>query len=203
MNSIPRVIDEEVLKIIRGYVYHFCKVMPDLLRFQDQDDLVQEVAIKFIRHDHIRKFDSNITSFKYHIMRGVKTTLIDILRKEKNRRLELELDRPVGDQDGEETTFASFLPAYPENPVAAFHLEQILNMIRDQFSKEWGSEIESPLIGKTRTSAYSVFIHHIAGYSHTEIGKIFKFTGSRASQLVNEVVSWLEEIGLRKPVLSL
>lgn len=203
METIPKVINEEVYKMISGYVRHFCRVMPDLMRFQDPEDLAQDVVVKFIRHRHVEKFDGSITSFKYHIMYGVKTTLIDILRKEKNRRLEFELDKPVKSEEGEETSYASFLPAYPENPVDSYYLDQILSMIKRQFSKEWGEEIESPLIGRTKTSAYSVFLHHIAGYNHTEIGKVFRFSGSRAGQLVDSVVSWLESVGLRKPMLVL
>ena len=80
-------LNEEHYQMIRKYVLYFTRTMPDLLRFQQVDDLVHDVVEKFIKHTHIEKYDSTVTSIKYHIMHGVKTTMIDILRKEKYRSL--------------------------------------------------------------------------------------------------------------------
>lgn len=200
-SSTMATMNQEVIDLIRGYVRHFSRSMPALMRFNEVDDLVNEVVVKFIRHNHLEKFDSNRTSLKYHVMYGVKTTLIDILRKEKNKIRELSTNAPISSEDGQDE-FQDFVEAPAEDPSDRIYLSELLSELKTHF-KEWGPRFVSPLLGEIRTSAFTVYLHYLVGYQFKEIGTIFGFSGSRASQLVDEVVNWMESAGIRQPVLSL
>lgn len=133
-------------------------------------------------------------------MYGVKTTLIDVLRKEKYRRQELELDRPIAGTE-ESLTHLDMIESI-DDPQDMLYLVDVLKDLRDR-SKEWGEKVDVPMLGKVRVSAYSVYLLFLFGYKKGEIGEIFGFTGARAGQLVRQAESFLIEMGLRKPTLNL
>jgi len=195
------MITPENYELIKGYVSYFSMTMPDLMRFQEKEDLAQDVVVKFIRHNHIEKFDPKRTSIKYHIMLGVKTTLIDILRKEKYRRLEFELDRPIAGTE-ENITLLDVTPGQKDDPQDVLYLLDLLKDLKSR-CKEWGNRVDVPMLGEVKVSAYSVYMLFLFGYNKGEIGKIFGFTGARAGQLVRQAEGFLCDMGIRQPTLNL
>lgn len=203
MTNQPTTITPEIYEMITGYVNYFCMTMPDLVKFNEKEDLVQDVVVKFIRHDHIAKYNPEITSMKYHVMNAVKNTLIDILRKEKYRRTEVELDRPITSGDeGEALTLADTVASNDKGAEDLLYLAEMMKDLSDR-SKEWGPEMDIPFLGKAKKSAYNVYLLVILGFKKNEISEMFGFTGGRVSQLFKEAESTMIELGYKKPVLSL
>lgn len=186
-NPLPKFSWERdykyLLGLIQKYVSYHCYSMPDLLRFQEKEDLVQDVVVKFIRLNHIEKFDETRTSIQYHIQHGVKTTLYDVLSRERNRRSERELDCPLFSNEGDgEFSLLDSQVSVNSDPLKIIELGEELVALHKS-SKEWGPLRDVPFLGAVRVSMYSVYVLHLVGYTKQEIGVIFGFTSARAGQL--------------------
>lgn len=194
---MSHLFTEEVLGLIRQYVRYNIRKAPDLLRFSTEDDLVHDVVIKFIRHNHLEKFDPNRTSIKWHIANAVNTTLIDILRTEKHKRRELSSTQPMKNdpEEGEFLTIEDVTASHETSSEDLLYLADVLRDLKDN-CKEWGDEVEVPILGTTRTSAFAVYFLHLHGFEKKQIAEMMNFkTPQRAGQLVREAESKLVELG--------
>ena len=201
---MSEAITPEIYEMIEGYVRFFAMgMMRDALRYREIEDLTHDVVIKFMRHKHIEKFNKATTSMKYHVMNGVKTTIIDILRKEKYSRQELALDRPIGnDEEGEAMTLLDTISAHTTEPHDVLYLAEMLATLKED-SKEWGKEVDLPFLGKAKVSAYSVYLLFIIGFKKSEIAKLFGFTPARAGDIVAEAEQKMIQLGFKIPSLQL
>ena len=196
-------LNQEVYEMIRGYVkYLTSTTLRDALRFSDVDDLTQDVVEKFIKHDHLAKFDENITSLKYHVMNGCKTTIIDLLRKEKYRRRELRLDAPLDKSEEDESISMLDMISGHETTEEYLYLADMLAELKGA-CKEWGEEVDLPMLGRRKVSAYAVYLLFLAGFKKSEIGQMFHFSPGRAKQLVDVAERTLIDLGHKVPVLQL
>lgn len=72
-----RQAEKEVKHTVNAFLYR----SPYLLRYQEREDLVQEIMCHFLAKGLIEKYDNTITSFSYFIARAAKNHLIDMTRK--------------------------------------------------------------------------------------------------------------------------
>lgn len=195
-------ISQEDYSQIALYVNYFARKWPFLVRFQDQEDLVQTVCVKFLRFNHMEKFNSKITSRKYHIMNGVKTTMIDMIRREKNRREEINLEVPISSEEGS-VTLLDTISSFDADPSLEEEFMSIYSQLYEVYGNEWGPEYDVPVFGKTRRSLFVAYMLFLIGYSKTEIGVFFGVSKARAGQMVREVEKGLVRLGIKEAELIL
>lgn len=192
--------EEEGYELTVFYVNYFLTQKYYSLRDNyERDDIVSECYIKFMKHNLFAKYDSKITSKKYLVMRAVQTTMIDLLRKQ--RETMISLNTSIG-EDEDSATMMDMLASderTEEEVIGEVRRNTILNQLpEDSRSKVKGF---SPLHNKEVSISYRVLAELLeAGYKAKDIAQIFINPKNGASVSVSTVNKYIEE--LREYVLD-
>lgn len=165
---------EEAYELVGFYVSKFWDKFYTLARDYDQEDVVQEIFAKFVAKGYIAKYNSQVTSKKYFIMNGVRTSMIDMVRKQRQMAY---LDQP--DQEGltlgeklPESNIYGIQPASVEDKVVSgsYVLSLINKLPSTTDSKVPGY---SPILGECNMSLRNIAIHLMYGYEPKEIAAMY------------------------------
>lgn len=180
---------EEGYKLVKHYVSYFVSVKFYTLRRDFEiEELVNELYVKFLDKGFFAKYDESITSRRYYVMNGVRNSLIDLLRKQKNHS---SLDKlgPEGIPLGMK------IPApdvCEETALGRVTRDEIMEMIPNETrSKSLGN---SPVIGECKMTPRVVALHLEMGYSPSDIAAMFtnpqsgrEVTYGRMHQIIMEM----------------
>ena len=163
---------EEGYELTKFYVHYFwiTNKYYSLKNRYEEEDVVNEVYLKFLRLNHFAKYNPFITSKKYHIMNGVRTSMIDLLRKQRE---EISLDQEVDDGFSLMETIEDEGLTTEKRSLGFQRREEIL----EQLPLETRSKIKgySPLFHREVNISYRVLALHLeAGYSVKQIAQIYK-----------------------------
>ena len=169
-NETP-LTQEEGYELTKFYVNYFWRTNKfySLKNQYDEEDIVSIIYIKFLEHNHFEKYNNRITSKKYHIMNGVRTSMIDLLRKYR--------EVVYLDKENEEGSTLKETIVGPQDleveAISSFKREEIL----DKLPETTNSKIEgfSPLLKKTVNISYRMLALHLeAGYKASDLAKFYK-----------------------------
>jgi RNA polymerase sigma factor (sigma-70 family) len=177
---------EEGFELVKYYVTYYwrSKKFYSLSREYELEDLIQEVMLKFLRTNHFEKFNPEITSKKYHVMRSVMTCLVDLLRKQREAAVSLEEEvgeegLTVGDRI-EDTNMKTPEESY----ISEETLREMLAKLPESRSKV---SVQSPILGQVTLGVRSVFAHLALGWTPQEIAELFGVTTGRIYLLRKEI----------------
>lgn len=181
---------EEGYELTKCYVEYYWATgkFYSLKNQYELEDLVHEIYAKFLEKKLFEKYNSEITSKKYHVMNSVRTSLIDMLRKYRES-LSLDKEDENGITLGEKIKSNEDVSKEALGEVCR---EDILNRIpKDTDSKLVGN---SPIFGVVNFSLWTIAVHLEKGYSVEDISKMFinqrsgkPVTKGRVQQLVQEL----------------
>lgn len=132
------------------------------------EDLVSEIYAKFLAKGFFEKYDSTITSKKYHVMNSVNKSLIDISRK---YREQFSLDK----ENEEGSDFYSCTPS-KENTEQDVIDNELVDTVLETLSNETNSKVLgfSPVLGEMKMTERNILYHLVHGYRIGEIAEMFK-----------------------------
>lgn len=179
----------DAVPYIQKYVRYFYRSgkFYSLAKTHDEEDLVQEICLKWLENGYLKKFCPEVTSVPYFIMVGVRNYFIDTLRKQ---RLTVSLDSQ--DEDG--FCLADVIPD-DEDPIEMMMEQTRLEELLEELPDETNSKIIviSPL-GEHKATLRFLARLLLEGYSQAECRKFFlnpksmkPVTSGRISQMVNEI----------------
>lgn len=171
LTNETQLTQEEGYELTKFYVNYFWRTNKfySLKNQYDEEDIVSIIYIKFMEHNHFAKYNPNITSKKYHIMNGVRTSMIDLLRK---YREVVYLDK----ENEEGSTLMETIES-PQNieveAISSFKRDDILNALPESTnSKITGF---SPLLKREVNISYRILALHLeAGYKASDLAKFYK-----------------------------
>lgn len=147
------------------------------------DDLVNYVFVCYYKKDAngknmFEKWNPEITSFKYHIIRSIETKFIDLLRKQTsgNKSQNISLEEEIG----EGITVADTLGVCDTEEIVESR-EARNSIIKALPNEANHMEGESPLTGKGYLTLRVLALHLEYGYTKEEIGKFFFYKGRTIS----------------------
>lgn len=169
--------DDGVIGDIEGYeltkfyvTYFWFNKFHTLRHNYELEDLVNELCLKFIEKNLFKKYNSQITSKKYHVMISVRRSLIDILRKQ---RKEVSLEQCLT-EDEDDFSLMSVLDSGVD-----VNLEVVGRQVRDDIiailPDYTNSKLEgnSPLLGKCGFTLRNIALHLEQGYGAKEIAEFY------------------------------
>lgn len=165
------ISNEEGFLLTYKYVSYFynSKKFYSLNNSYDLEDLVQEIYCKFLAKNLFSKYNSSITSKKYHIMNSVKNSLIDMLRKYRET---VSLDKKLqDDEDGSLYTVLSTNEDVEGSVIESNFISELLESLSDETnSKVIGY---TPLMGEVKMTERCIGMHLVNGYTVTEMSEWF------------------------------
>lgn len=186
--------EEEKYELISFYVnYYYTQKYHSLREIYEVGDIISECYIKFMRHQLFEKYNSNVTSKKYLVARAVQTTMIDLLRKQRERFV--SLDMTIG-EDEDSATMMDMLASeevVDEQVVGEVRRNAILSQLpEDSRSKVVGF---SPLHNKEVPISYRVLAELLeAGYKAKDIAMMFINPNNGQPVSVNTVNKYISEL---------
>lgn len=160
---------EEGFELTKFYVEYYWATgkFYSLKNQYELEDLVHEVYAKFLEKKLFEKYNSSITSKKYHVMNSVRTSLIDMLRKYREH-ISLDKEDELGITLAERIEDVEDVAA---NAIGSMGRDRIINSI----PKETDSKLvgDSPLFGTVNFSLHTIAVHLEQGYSVEDISKMF------------------------------
>ena len=160
---------EEGYELTENYVKYFwyANKFYSLKNTYELEDIVHEIYCKFLDKKFFEKYNYKITSKKYHVMNGVRTSMIDMLRKYRDvYSLDApnEMDLTLGDLMTDNTNIA-------QDVVHSTERDRIIESLPDiSNSKLIGY---SDLLGECVLSYRAIVLHLEAGYAVKEIADMF------------------------------
>lgn len=182
--------EERGYELVRVYVEYYWRTgkFYSLKNENDMEDIIGDIYIKFLEKSYFKKYNSKVTSDKYYIMNGVRTSMIDMLRKYRQK---ISLD--AEDEDG--ITMMDRINSnehVEENVIGDTACEEVLKFLSD----ETNSKVEghSPLLGDCKMTHRAIALHLAQGYSVKEIASFFinpnnhkPVSNGRVHQLIKEI----------------
>lgn len=196
--NLQEIAFADALPMIQKYVHYFYRSgkFYSLAKTHDEDDLFQDVCLKWLENGYLKKFCPEVTSVPYFIMVGVRNYFIDTLRKQ---RLTVSLDS----QDDDGFSLADVIPDdidHIEMMMEADRLEELLEELPDETNSK--IIVISP-IGEHKATLRFLARLLLEGYSQAECRKFFlnprsmkPVTSGRISQMVNEIKDIYRMCGL-------
>lgn len=181
---------EEGYELTKTYVEYFWRVNKfySLKNTHEIDDVVSELIIKFLSKGFFEKYNPEVTSKKYYVMVGVKTSMIDLLRKHRDV---YSIDKE--DENG--LTMMDRL-ASEENLEEIISGDDFCREIIESLPNETRSKVvgHSPFQGEVKMTHRVIAEHLLAGYSIKEIASMFinpsnnkPVTSGSISKIVKEI----------------
>ena len=192
---------EEGYQLTKDYVrYFWVSDRYFSLKYQyTQEDLEQELILKFLRLRLFEKYNPEVTSKKYYVMRAVQTSLIDLLRKQK-------LATSLEEENEEGLCMKDMLESNEDmarDVMANCERDRLINSLPDTPISELTGH--SPLLGDCGISLRTIALHIEAGYSTKEISSMFinpKSGKPVSTSSVNSYISKLREFMLDNVILG-
>ena len=209
MINVSKVVNEEPMteeegyELTKYYVHYFWSVNKyySLKNQYEEGDILSEVYLKFMRHSYFKKYDYRVTTKKYFIMRGVQTTIIDLLRKYRET---YSLDKE--NENG--TTHMDILEDETISVEKKVEGEVRRKEILDKLPEKSDSKIKgySTLLNKEVNISYRVLAQHLeAGYRPKDLAQMYKNpeTGENVSEgTITSYIRKLREYALDNIVLE-
>lgn len=209
--------DKEILTAEEGYelVCFYTKYYWNTNRFfalkncYELEDLISELFLKFLEKKFFEKYNSSITSKKYHVMNGVRTSLIDMSRKKSSF---VNNESSILDAENEEGLTMANLVLDETSDVEREIIKResfekgvvIRNQIIESISDNTDSKLvgNSPIMGEVKMTLRVIAIHLEQGYSPKQIAEMFvnpksgkPVTTGRINQLIKSLREFLIEEG--------
>ena len=160
---------EEGYELTKFYVEYYWATgkFYSLKNQYELEDLVHEIYAKFLEKKLFEKYNSSITSKKYHVMNSVRNSLIDMLRKYREF-VSLDKEDEMGITLVERIESEEDMQAYVIGDVRR-------NQILDRIPKDTDSKLVgiSPVFGKVNFSLWTIAVHLEQGFTVEEISKMF------------------------------
>ena len=176
-NELP-LTREEGYVLTQNYVRYFWRTNKfySLKNVYEEEDIVDEIYCKFLAKSFFEKYNNKITSKKYHVMNGVRTSMIDMLRKYRDVS---SLEEEIGDgltradmiKDDYDLEEQAIFEASKED--SDWERNRILLSLPDKTaSKILGY---SELLGKEVNISYRMLALHLeAGYTVKRLAEMYK-----------------------------
>ena len=185
---------EEGYELTKQYVEYFwyTNKFYSLKRAYELEDILHDIYLKFMTKNFFEKYNPAITSKKYHVMNGVKTSMIDMLRKYRETK---SLDEPNEDGLTLGDLLSDGVDVQREVSGQVEH-DRILSLLPDTTASKLVGN--SPLMGKVNISMRVIAIHLENGFSVKEIAQMYvneksgkPVTEGRVHQLIKEMREYI------------
>lgn len=185
---------EEGYELTKGYATYFFHGKYSLLKRSrmDVEDVISTIYVHFLEKGLFEKYNSEVTSKKYFVMKSVENRMIDMCRTLHPTVL---LSTPIGEsKDGEELELGDIIEGRDEEELVISLLDRdaLLEKLPDTTnSKVRGN---SPIRGEVAMTLREIAIHLASGYTVQEIAAIYinPYNGYAVSE--SRIRSFIKEI---------
>lgn len=177
-NETP-LTQEEGYVLTQFYVSYFWRnnKFYSLKNTYEEEDVVGEIYLKFLTKNFFEKYNCAITSKKYHVMNGVRTSMIDMLRKYREvSSLDQEMTEDgfcLLDVIPDESDFVEEIIHEEEMQIGQSKRDRIIAALPEETT----SKIEgySELLGRVVNISYRMLALHLeAGYTVKRLAEMYK-----------------------------
>lgn len=177
-NETP-LTQEEGYVLTQFYVNYFWRnnKFYSLKNTYEEEDVVGDIYLKFMTKGFFEKYNSAITSKKYHVMNGVRTSMIDMLRKYRDvASLDQELTEDgfcLLDTLADDSDFVEEVIHKEQMEIGQVKRDRIIAALPE----ETASKIVgySELLGRMVNISYRMLALHLeAGYTVKRLAEMYK-----------------------------
>ena len=189
-NQTP-LTEEEGYELTKQYVNYFWRINKfySLKTEYEEEDVVSILIVKFYQHHLFDKYDSRITSKKYHIMNAVRTSMIDLLRKHREC---LSLESESEDGFALEDIVESEIDV-AKQAIGQKRRDDIIEQLPDTSKSNVVGY--SPLFGKVVNLSYRMLALHLeAGYKVKDLADIYKNPKTNKPVSEGTISSYIREM---------